>query len=430
MAERKRVVVTGMGINVPIGDDTETYFQNLMAGRSAITQWKFTDVSGVYSKVGGDLSDYDFQAKAESLKAVLPEPILKRMRKLLKKAPFSTRLSILCSLDAYIDAKMDGTVDPERVAVVIGGHNLNKYYQHTNYLTFTSEPDYIDPLASLSSLDSDHAGCVGEVWGAHGPIYTVGGACASANIAMRHAIDELQYHDCDVAVVVGATLEFAPVDLHAMAMMGAITFQSFNDEPQRASRPYDMAREGFVPSHGTGALVFETLDSALARNVHIHAEVLGIEAMSDANHLPSPSVDGQTRTMKRVLRNAGVAAEEIDYVNAHATSTPLGDLTELESLKKVFGDHAKKLKINAPKSMLGHTCWSAPAVETVAGILQMQRNRLHPSVNIENKDPLVDLDVCANEPRELEIKTFLKNSFGFGGINCCAIYRKWDPSSV
>jgi 3-oxoacyl-(acyl-carrier-protein) synthase len=393
MADKKRVVVTGMGIKVPIGDDTETYFENLMAGRTAIIKWKYTDVSRVYSKGGGDLSGYDVAAKIKSLEALLPAAIFKKMRKLVKKAPFSTKLSILCSLDAYIDAKMDDTVDPDRVAVIIGGHNLNKYYQHTNYLTFLEEPDYIDPLASLSSLDSDHAGCVGEVWGAHGPIYTVGGACASANIAMRHALDELNYHDCDIVVIVGAALEFAPVDLH-------------------------------------GALVFETLESALKRGANIHAEVLGIEAMSDGNHLPSPSVEGQTRTMRRVLKNSDVRPEEIDYVNAHATSTPLGDLTEIESIKNVFGDHAKRLKINAPKSMLGHTCWSAPAVETVAGILQMQRNRLHPSVNIENMDPAVDLDVCANEPRELEIKTFLKNSFGFGGINCCAIYRKWDPGSV
>ncbi len=431
MADKKRVVVTGMSINVPIGDDLETYVNNLMAGRSAITRWKFTDVSGVYSKVGGDLSDYDVAAKLASFKDRLPTPTFKRVRKLVKKAPFSTKLSILTSLDAWFDAKMDSAdIDPEKIAVIIGGHNLNKFYGHTNQQIFDDEPDYIDPLAALSSLDTDHAGCVGEAWGACGPIYTVGGACASANIGMRHALDELQHHDCDVAITVGAALEFAPLDLHAMAMMGAITFQSFNDQPEKASRPYDMAREGFVPSHGTGSLVFETLDSALARGATIHAEVLGIEAMSDANHLPSPSVAGQVRAMRRVFRNTGVKPEEIDYVNAHATSTPLGDMTELESIKTVFGDHAKKLKINAPKSMLGHTCWSAPAVETVAAILQMQRNRLHPSVNIDNMAPEVDLDVCANEAKDWEVKTFLKNSFGFGGINCCAIYREWDPSSV
>jgi 3-oxoacyl-(acyl-carrier-protein) synthase len=237
---------------------------------------------------------------------------------------------------------------------------------------------------------------------------------------------EIRYHDYDAVMVVGATLEFAPMDLHAMALMGAITFKTFNDTPERASRPYDTAREGFVPSHGTAAIVVESLEHAKRRGVPIQAEVLHVTAMSDGNHLPQPSEEGQVRTMRRLFDRSGVRPEEVDFVCAHATSTPLGDISELRSIKRVFGDHAKKIKINAPKSMLGHTCWSAPTVETIAAILQMQRGTLHPSINIENLDPEVDLDVCANRAVRHPVRTLLKNSFGFGGINCCSLIRAYE----
>jgi 3-oxoacyl-(acyl-carrier-protein) synthase len=226
--------------------------------------------------------------------------------------------------------------------------------------------------------------------------------------------------------VVGAVLEFAPVDVHAMAIMGAITFQSFNDEPARASRPYDTKREGFVPAHGGATLVLEEYEAATRRGARIYAEVLACAASSDGNHLPQPSEDGQAQAMSRVLRDAGLAPSDVDYINAHATSTPLGDLTELKSIKRVFGDHAYKLTINAPKSMLGHCCWSAPTVETVAGLLQMRAGRLHQSINIDELDPAVDLDVCRDGPVDRRVRVMLKNSFGFGGINCVSLWRNHE----
>jgi 3-oxoacyl-(acyl-carrier-protein) synthase len=416
---KDRVVVTGMAANTPLGDDLDTYFENLMAGKSAITTWKFTDTSGIYSKVGGDLSHYDWQAKLDALANVVPADMHKRIRKIIKRAPWSTKLSMLCAADAWMHANANANVDPTRVAVIVGGHNLNKNYEHVNYLQFQEEPDYIDSQASLSALDTDHAGCVGEVVGALGPAYTVGGACASTNVGMRSGLDELLHHDCDMAVIVGSVFDYAPMDLHAMALMGAISFQNFNEEPHRASRPYDTLREGFVPSHGAAVIIIERLEHALKRGATIQAELLGVETASDGCHLPSPSVDGQSRTMTRLLAKSGLETKDVDWISAHATSTPLGDLTELTSIK-----------INAPKSMLGHTCWSAPNVETVAAILQMQRGWLHPSINIENLDPEVDVDVCANERTQHEVNVFVKNSFGFGGINCCSLYKKWDSGSV
>jgi 3-oxoacyl-(acyl-carrier-protein) synthase len=424
---KRRVVVTGMGINTPLGDDLETYFQNLVAGHSAITRWKFLDTSRIYSKVGGDLSEYDWRRKLSSLEGRLPPDVYRRLKKLVTKAPFSTRISLLTAADAYLDAGLDlSPFDPAAAGVIVGGHNLHNNLLFTNTVQFAEEPEYIDSMLALHGLDTDHASSIGEALGFLGPVYTVGGACASFNVALRNAVDEILHHDQEIVQVVGAPLDFSPVDLHAMAIMGAIGYQSFNDEPTRASRPYDTAREGFIPSHGGGVLVVEELLHARERGAKIYAELLGVETASDGCHLPSPSEEGQARTLNKLLQKAGVAPEEVDYINAHATSTPLGDVTEIRSIKRVFGKHAYRLKVNATKSMLGHTCWSAPVVETVAALLQMQRGRLHPSINIDQIDPEVDLDVCAGSAVDCEIRTFVKNSFGFGGINCCSLYRAFE----
>jgi 3-oxoacyl-(acyl-carrier-protein) synthase len=421
----KRVVVTGMAINTPIGDTLEGFLASLVAGRSAITHWKAFDTSGIYSKVGGDLTGYDVDGKLAVLKSSLSPETFQRVRKLVSRVAWSTKLSVLVAADAWRDAGIDGAgLDPRRVGAIIGGHNLNSLYLEQNRQEYAGEPDYIDAMFALHSLDTDHAGSVSEALQAKGPIFTVGAACASGNTALRCAVDEVRHHGMDAVVVVGAVLQFAPIDVHAMALLGAISFQSFNDEPALASRPYDTRREGFVPSHGAAALVIESLDSATRRGARIHAEVLGVESRSDGNHLPQPSEDGQTAVMRAVLEAAGVAPEQIDYVSAHATSTPLGDVTEVRSIRNVFGKHAYSLKVNAPKSMLGHTCWAAPTVESVAAILQMNAGRLHPSINVETLDPEVDLDVCQNGPVNAEINYLMKNSFGFGGINCVSLFKR------
>jgi 3-oxoacyl-(acyl-carrier-protein) synthase len=430
--EHKRIVITGLGINTPIGDDLDTFYANLLAGKSAISRWKWLKNENVYSKVGGDLSEYDVKGKLARLVGKLPADMHKRARVLCNKAPFSTCLSVLCAADAWLDAGLGEGGDPTRRAVLVGGHNLNERYFASNYETFLhEEPDYIDSMAALHMLDTDHAGSVSEMLGWQGAAYTLGGACASANVALRNGIDEIRHHDHDVAMVVGPVLDFSQMGVHAMALLGAITYESYNDTPERASRPYDTKREGFVPSHGAGVLVLEELGHALRRGARIYAEVLGCTSTSDGCHLPSPSMDGQARTIERLLRRCGVRPDEVDFVCAHATSTPLGDLSELGAIRRVFGDHARRLKVNAPKSMLGHTCWSAPAVETVAAMLQMRGKKLHPSINIDEMDPeVVDIDVCANKAVDHEIQLMVKNSFGFGGLNCCALYRRFDPSKL
>jgi 3-oxoacyl-(acyl-carrier-protein) synthase len=426
LSKTERIAITGMSINTPLGDTLDGFLNGLLAGRSALSRWKSLDTSRIYAKVGADLSEYDVDAKVASFEGRIPGDMFKRMRKLVSRAPWSTRLTILMSLDAFLDSGIaDAGIDFTRVAAIVAGHNINFNYQYENRLTFADEPDFMDGMLALHGLDTDHAGCISEVLGARGPIYTVGAACASANTALRCAVDEIRHHDVQAAIVTGAVLDFSPVELHAMALMGAITFQSFNDEPQRACRPWDVRREGFVPAHGGGVMVLESLDAAVKRGARIYAEIVAIEANSDGNHLPQPSEEGQTRLMRRVLEKAHVEPEQIDYLNAHATSTPLGDITEIRSVKSVFGPHARKLKINATKSMLGHTCWAAPIVESIAAVLQMNAGKLHPSINIDELDPEVDLEVCRGTVVEAPVRYIMKNSFGFGGINCVSILRQY-----
>ena len=426
----KRIVISGMSINTPLGDTLPSFLESLLAGRSAINRWRFFDTSGVYSKVGADLSGYDVKAKLKEIEPLLEPDMYRRLKKLLSRAPFSTKLSLLLTALAWKDAGMTaGAIDTEKVGVVVAGHNINSNYNFVNRTQYDEEPDFIDGMLALHNLDTDHAAICSELTQARGPIYTVGAACASGNVALRCAIDEISVHDYDMMLIVGSALDMAPMDLHAMAILGAISYQSFNDAPFAASRPFDTRREGFVPAHGGAVLVVESLESAQRRGARIHAEVLGSESNADANHLPNPSTDGQTRVMTRLLKRAGVAPEEVDYVSAHATSTPIGDLTELRSIKNVFGKHAYDLKVNATKSMLGHTCWAAATVETVAAIMQMNCGTLHPSINVDNLDPEIDLDVCLAHPVKKDVRIFMKNSFGFGGINAVSLFKKWEAHS-
>ncbi len=426
----ERIVVSGMSVNTPLGDTLPQFLDGLLAGRSAIQRWRFFDNQKVYSKVGADLSGYDVAAKMAQVQGALEPDMARRLRRLVSRSPFSTRLSLLLAAQAYLDAGLTaGAVEPSRISVIVAGHNINSNYNFVNRTQFEEEPDFIDGMLALHNLDTDHAAICSELVQAHGPIYTVGAACASGNVALRCAIDEIRGHDQDIVLIVGSALDMAPMDLHAMALLGAISYQHFHDAPYAASRPYDTHREGFVPAHGGAVLVVESERSARRRGARIHAEVLGSEANADANHLPQPSEDGQVQVMTRLLGRLGIAPEQVDYISAHATSTPLGDLTELRSIKRVMGKHAQKVSINATKSMLGHTCWAAATVETVAAILQMNCGKLHPSINIDELDPEVDVDVCRGRAVEKDVRIFMKNAFGFGGINAVSLFRRWEAGS-
>jgi 3-oxoacyl-(acyl-carrier-protein) synthase len=425
--KQKRIAVTGMSVNTALGDTLDGYIENLLQGKSGISRWKSIDSERIYAKVGGDIGSYDLKRKARAYQGRIPDPMQARLMAYLQKSTFSVGATLCVALEAFVDAGCvhDITAD-NNIATVVAGHNLNQKYSYRNYDDFREEPDFIDGLMGLKGLDSHHVGMVTDLLQLHGPAYTIGGACASGNFALRNAIDEIRTHGAEMALVVAPILDFSELDLQGMAVMGAISIKSFNDEPERASRPYDRRREGFVPSHGAAALVLEDLDRARARGARIYAEILGVEASADGCHLPQPSRQGQARLMRRLLANCGARPENVDFICAHATSTPLGDMTEINSIKDVFGKHAYTLKINAPKSMLGHTCWSAAVVETVAAILQMNRGELHPSINIDDLDPEVDLDVCRGGRQTYNVNLMMKNSFGFGGLNSVSLIRKFN----
>lgn len=427
MPQNKRIVITGMGLNSPLGDNKEDFYNNLMAGKSGIRKMSSMDTSAVRCKIGGDLGNYDFKQKLCDLQEKLPENISQKLRKILKISPFPTKITTLAGIDAFLDSNLkDGDFNPAKMCAILGGHNFNAHYLYKNICQFQEEPEFISPLMGICCYDSDLIACLAEILGIHGPMYTVGGTCTSSGLALRSAINEIKFNDYDLALVGGGCLDYSPIAYQALIMLGAISYVTFNDSPERASRPYDTAREGFVPSHGSGMLIIEELEHALKRNARIYAEILAVETSNDANHLSNPSIEGQSKLMQKTVSKACLKPENIDYINAHATSTPLGDIIEIQSINKVFANHAKDIKINATKSMIGHTGWTAHSVELIASILQMQHNSLHPSINIDNLDSEVNLDVCANQKIENhEITYILKNSFGFGGINCCSILKKW-----
>ena len=424
----KRVVITGMSTINPLGDTLKSYYSNLIAGVSGIMVWSSLDLTQVECKIGGDLGDYDCKAALARLQEKIPAAQFKKTAKLFKTATFSNKLSMLCALQAYTDANLFGNGDdPFRTSVLVAGHNFNSKYITKNIEQFKAEPLFIDPLMGVEGLDPNIAASISEILGLRGPTFTLGAACASGNIALRDGFRDILTGECDRSIVSGAAFDMTAADIHAMAFLDSVVVKpEYQKNPQAASRPFDTKRCGFVPSHGAGTLVLEELSSAKERGARIYAEVLGVKANANANHLPAPSAESQVWLIRELLAATGVAPTQIDYINCHATGTPLGDVEEIRAIKEAFGAHAYHLKLNAPKSMLGHVCWSAPIVETVGAILQMNHGMLHPSINIDELAPEVDLDVCASGAKACTINYMVKNSFGFGGLNCCSLLKKYE----
>lgn len=423
----RRVVITGMATINPLGDTLDTYYNNLIAGKSGVKKWKTLDLGPCENKIGGDLGDYDWQTALENFKEDLGAAY-KSVRKLFKNATFTSRISMLTALEAWRDAGLWGKeLDPFRVMTVVAGHNLNSNYIYNLGNQYQVEPDFIDSLAAVEAIDNNVPALITELFGLHGAAYTVGGACASGNLALRDAFRDIKLGEIDQAIVCGAPFDVSPPDIMASSIINSVVVRAeFQENPELGCRPFDTKRDGFVYSHGSATLIVESLESAQARGARIYAEVLGVKASANANHLPMPGAEYMAWVMKQLLQSAGVKPEEVDYANCHATGTPAGDRQEINAIKLAFGDHAYKMKLNAPKSMLGHTCWASPLVETVGGILQMQNGKLHPSINIEELDPEIDLDVTPNKAVDYKAKMMLKNSFGFGGLNCCSLIKLWE----
>ena len=425
---KRRVVITGMGTINPLGDSLEGYYQNLIQGKSGIKRWSSLDMSQIECQIGGDIGDYDCAAALAAFSDIFPKEKFKALRKLFRTGTFSAKISALTALTAYRDAGLLGVdIDGTRTSVIVGGHNLNSNYIFKNAHQYFQEPEYIDALCAVEGIDPNVPATISEILEITGPTFTVGGACASGNLAMRLGMKDIVLEECDRAVITGACFDVSPADIQASVIINAVVIKpEYQDNPEAASRPFDRDRCGFVYSHGAGTLILEDLSSAERRGAHIYGEVLGVKAGSNINHLPAPDAAKQARIMTDLLAEADVAPEEVDYANCHATGTPVGDLQEIYAIKKVFGEHAHSMKLNAPKSMLGHTCWASPIVETIGGLLQMKHGQLHPTINIDNLDPEVDLDVCAAGPVSHRIEIMIKNSFGFGGLNCCSLIKRYD----
>lgn len=423
----RRVVITGMGTINPLGDNLEDYYNNLIAGKSGIKKWESIDLSNVECKIGGDLGDYDALGAVEKFKEDLGDNF-KKVKKLIKTTTFSAKMTALSSMSAWKDAGLFGKeVDPYKANVIVAGHNLNSNFIYNNVVQFQDEPEWTDPLAGVDAPDPNVPGITAEILNLKGPMFTIGGACASGNLALRSGFRDIISGETDISVIAGAPFDVSPTDIHASVVINAVVIKpEYQDNPEASSRPFDKGCCGFLYSHGAGTLILEELESAKARGAHIYGEVLAVKAGSNACHLPLPGGHEQAVVIQGAIRMAGLKPEDVDYVNCHATSTPAGDIQEVKAIKEAFGDHYKKLKVNAPKSMLGHTCWASPLVETIGGLLQMKYGKLHPTINIENQDPEIDLDICANKAVDHQIHVMVKNSFGFGGVNCTSVIKRYE----
>jgi 3-oxoacyl-(acyl-carrier-protein) synthase len=405
--DTQRAVITGVGVVSGLGLGAEAFWAGLRAGRSCLRPWRDPDPR-IAPRIGAELALFDVRER------------LGRHAPVVRTAGRWTGLTACAALEAARQARVDG-LDPDRVGHLCAGQNLSLGYYADNVAPFREHPDDIDPLLGVVALDTDTVGAVAEIVGARGPVALIGGACASGNLAAIAALDLIRSGRADAVVVTGAPFPTHPMILHALAVIDAISHRSFHDAPGRASRPFDALREGFVPAEAAAAVVIESLACARGRGAAIRAELLGGAATSDASRQPAPHLPGQVRAIRLALSDAGVAPEDIDYVNAHATSTPLGDAVEVAALKEALGARAYRVPVNATKSMTGHGITSASVLELVATVLQIEHRTVHPTINQEVADPELDLDFVPNVARAHDIGVALSNAFGFGGINSTVV---------
>ena len=413
----QRVIVTGMGVITPIGETPEDFIYSLVKGRSAITHWTMFDARRIYCKIGGDMPNWDISTHLDTHGKNYPAELKQRAVRLLRDIPKPAHLVAASALRAFTSAGLPDGIRPERFGHILGGHNLNTWYAIENFKVFDEEPEFTDPMYLPRRLDTHVVSVNSEILGLKGPAWNVGSACASGNVAVATALDLIRAGRAD-AMLVTASVEAAEiVGLQSLALLGALSIDSFNDEPWRASRPFDKRREGFVPGVGGGAVILESLASARRRGAPILAEILGAASSCDASNLTKPNLDGQVYAIRAALEDARVNPEQIGYINAHATSTPIGDIIEVQAIKTVFGEYACKIPVNATKSMTGHPLTGAGLVELVAVIEQMRNHVLHPTINQEEPDPECDLDFVPNQARSCRFDIALSNGFGFGGLN-------------
>jgi len=406
---KRRVVVTGIGAVTSLSCKVDDLWEKILRGQSGIHPLRVFDTSGHKVKFGGDVYDWSVEGYVD--------------RKEEKRLDRFTQFAIVAGIDAVNDSGLDfAKEDPFRCGVILGSGigGLNEIEtQHERLLT--KGPDKVSAFTIPKLMVNAASGHVSIRYGLRGPNYAVATACASATNAMGDAFKTIQYDDADIMVTGGTEAACTPMGLSGFANMKALSER--HDNPAAASRPFDADRDGFVLSEGAGLLVFEELEHAKARGARIYAEILGYGATADGGHITQPNAEGTGagRAMAAALRDARLNPDQVDYINAHGTSTPLGDKAETIAIKTVFGDHARKVSISSTKSQLGHLLGASGGVELVLCMKSLNDQVCPPTINYETPDPACDLDYTPNTPRERKLRVVMSNSFGFGGHNASII---------
>jgi 3-oxoacyl-[acyl-carrier-protein] synthase II len=409
----RRVVITGMGAVTPLGNDLPTTWERLLAGESGVDRIKAFDPSPFPVQIAAEVKDdYDPTGAAAP----------KELRKLDRNVLFA----LSAAKEAATDAGLNG-FDPERVGVVVGNciGGFNELMRQHDILRERG-PDRVSPTFLANVLVDSASGQIAIELGLRGPNYAVVSACATGSHAIGEGAELVRHGDADVILAGGTEGCIHPLILAGFCMMRGLAIG--NSDPRTAARPFDALREGFVMGEGAAVMVLEELEAARARGAKIYAEVLGYGASNDAHHMlqPDPEFGGVVAMMRAALDRSKISPDQVDYVNAHGTGTPLGDLAETQALKEVFGDHAYELAVSSTKSMLGHMFGAAGAIEAVACALAIHEGSIPPTINYENPDPDLDLDYVPNEAREAKIRVALSNAMGLGGHNGCVLLGRVD----
>jgi 3-oxoacyl-[acyl-carrier-protein] synthase II len=410
----KRVVVTGMGAVTPLGLSVEASWEGLIAGKSAAATIRQFDATGLSVRIACELTGFNVEEYVDAREARKMDP--------------STQYGMAASLMAWKDSGLGDTeFDPNKVGVIIGsgvGGIQTSEAQHR--VLIEKGPKRVSPFFIPMMIPDMTAGAVSITLGLKGPNYSTVSACASGAHAIGASFRAVQRGDAYAVVCGGTEAAVCPIAVGGFASMKAISAR--NDEPERASRPFDLDRDGFVLGEGAGVVVLEEFEGARARGATIYAEVVGYGATADAFHMtaPAPGGEGAARAMRAALDDGSVDPESVGYINAHGTSTPLNDKYETAAIKSVFGDHARKLAVSSTKSMVGHLLGAAGGVELIFTALALGKSVIPPTINYETPDPECDLDYTPNEPRETRTEYALTNSFGFGGHNAVLALRRFE----
>jgi 3-oxoacyl-[acyl-carrier-protein] synthase II len=413
---RRRVVVTGLGCVTPVGNTVAQSWSQLLAGQSGIDLITQFDPAAMSCRIAGEVKGFN-------ISDYIPEKEARHMDRFI-------HLGIAAAAQAVADSGLPTgealAARPDlatRIGCNIGSGIGGLPMIEQTHIEYTARgPRRISPFFVPASIINMISGHVSMLHGFKGPNIAVVTACTTGLHAIGLSARMIEYGDCDVMIAGGAESTVSPLGVGGFAALRALSTR--NDDPKTASRPWDKDRDGFVLGEGAGVLVLEEYEHAKARGAKIYAELAGFGMSADAHHMTAPDVDGPRRAMVSALTNAGVNADQIDYVNAHGTSTPLGDINETNAIKLALGDHARKTVVNSTKSMTGHLLGGAGGIESVFTVLAVHHQKSPPTINIVNQDPECDLDYCANTARDLKIDVAVKNNFGFGGTNGTLVFKR------